>query len=102
MTKRGPVAAFKREYAEAPRLERAHDLRQGAERARAAFQSLSPRQRQAMELCDHLGHSTREVAAELQIEVSTVRVLLHQGRRALRECLVAHRPELVALLREIT
>lgn len=99
-TKRGPVLAFEHEETETPRLDQAHDLRRGATRARAAFRSLSVRQRRALELCDHLGLSTREAAAELEIEASTVRVLLHQGRKTLRERLVAELPDLIALLRE--
>ncbi len=99
-TKRGLVIPFDHDRPQAPTVERSHDLVRGAQRAREAFCALSPRQRQVLELCDHQGQSADEVAEELEIAPGTVRALLHQGRSALRRRLVAHRVELVALLRE--
>lgn len=99
-TKRGAVVAFDHDRGKAPGFERRRDLANAAERARKAFCALSPRQRQVVELVDHQGLSPSEAAAELGIAKGTARALLHQGRSALRKRLVAHRAEVVALLRE--
>lgn len=48
---------------------------------------LSPRQRAAMILHDHVGYSAKEAAAILGSSAATVRVHLSHGRRRLRTLL---------------
>ena len=52
-----------------------------------AFARLSPRQRAAVILHDHIGYSTKEVAAIIGSTAATVRVHLSHGRRRLRTLL---------------
>ena len=52
-----------------------------------ALSRLSPRQRAVVILHEHIGYSTREVAAILGSTPATVRVHLSQGRRRLRRLL---------------
>lgn len=98
--KRGIVLPFDRDPAVPARLDRAVDLRNSAVHVLEAFAALTPRQRAALELVDRQGLTPTEAASELGVAPGTVRALLHQGRHTLREHLVAHRPELLALLRE--
>ena len=81
-------------HAHRPDLERAIDLHTGARRALAAFETLSARQREAVDLVDRRGFDTAAAAAEMGVEPGTVRVLLHQGRRALRARLLETDAEL--------
>ncbi len=67
--------------------ERALDLSRGARSVAEAFGALTPRQRQAWDLIDRQGLPTADAAAELGVTPSTVRVLVHQARRALRASL---------------
>ncbi len=49
--------------------------------------TLSPKERRAVELCDVEGRDRDEAAAILGVRRETLRVLLHRGRRRLREAL---------------
>ncbi len=80
-------------------LERAIDLVRGARSAVDAFRHLSVRQREALDLVDRLGLTPKEAAQELGVAPGTVRALLHQGRRALRESLLDD-PEIASLVRD--
>lgn len=62
---------------------------------RAFLHELTPRQQTVIELIDLRGLDATAVAAQLGISPSTVRVLLAQGRRRLRLCLLAAHPELL-------
>ncbi len=84
-------------HAHRPELERAIDLHTGARRALDAFSTLSARQREALDLVDRQGLDAKTAAAQMGVEPGTVRVLLHQGRRALR----AHLLETDAALADI-
>jgi RNA polymerase sigma-70 factor (ECF subfamily) len=77
-----------------PDLERAIDLHAGARRALDAFSTLSARQREALDLVDRQGLDANAAAEQMGVEPGTVRVLLHQGRRALREHLLETDAEL--------
>lgn len=79
---------------------RAMDLDRGARRVEEAFASLTERQREIWLRCEQDGASVAEVARELDIASSTVRVVLHQARKALRLRLLAEDPELAELVRE--
>lgn len=81
-------------------LERETDLGRVAARAVEAFAALSTRQRQVFDLCDRQGLDATEAAEALEIAPGTVRVLLHRARQALRERMLAHRAEILELLRE--
>ncbi len=70
-------------------VDRTVDVRRGAERMLRAFENLSPRQREALDLVDREGLSAPEAAARMGAKPATVRVLVHQGRRALRQDLLA-------------
>ena len=83
---------------EANDLDRAVDLRRGARAAIDAYGELTPRQREVWDLIDRQGLPSAEVADTLGIADGTVRALLHQARRALREALIEH-PEIRSLLR---
>ncbi|MEQ1506824.1 MAG: RNA polymerase sigma factor [Myxococcota bacterium] len=65
-------------------LDRALDLSRTAERALAAFDQCTPRQRQLLDLCDRQGHTPSEAAVVLGIAAGTARALLHQGRATIR------------------
>ncbi|MCB9685177.1 MAG: sigma-70 family RNA polymerase sigma factor [Alphaproteobacteria bacterium] len=79
---------------------RTMDLDRGARRVREAFASLSERQREIWLRCEQDGASVADVAAELDIAPATVRVVLHQARKALRLRLLAEDPELAELVRD--
>jgi RNA polymerase sigma-70 factor (ECF subfamily) len=70
-------------------LETATDLRRTVDVALAAFDRLTPRQRQVVDLCDRRDHTPTEAAELLDIAPGTARALLHQGRRAVREAVLA-------------
>ena len=55
--------------------------------------------REALDLVDRRGFSPTEAAEQLGVAPSTVRALLHQGRRALRETLLDD-PEIASLVRD--
>jgi RNA polymerase sigma-70 factor (ECF subfamily) len=71
------------------------DVRRGAAQMLAAFATLTPRQREALDLVDRGGLSPAEAADRMGATPATVRALLHQGRKALRE---AGHPELRDLI----
>ena len=50
-----------------------------------ALRALTPRQRAALVLTELLGHSAEDAARALGVKVSTIRVLKHRGRIALRQ-----------------
>lgn len=60
------------------------DLHRTAQRALAAFDRCSPRQRQLLDLCDIQGLTPTEAASMLGIAAGTARALLHQGRSTIR------------------
>jgi len=76
-------------------LERALDIRRGAERMVRAFATLTPRQREALDWVDRQGLSPTEAASLMEAAPATVRALLHQGRRTLRTALLDDLGELV-------
>jgi len=59
------------------------------------FSALSPRQREVFELVELRGLTTAEVATRLEIEPTTVRVLLLRARRAIRARMLADHPDLL-------
>jgi len=59
------------------------------------FDALSPRQREVFELVELRGVPTSEVAGQLGIEASTVRVLLLRARRTIRARILAQHPDLL-------
>ena len=59
------------------------------------FDALSPRQRQVFERVELRGLSPGEVARELGIEASTVRVLLLRARRTIRTRILTQHPDLL-------
>jgi RNA polymerase sigma-70 factor (ECF subfamily) len=99
-TRRGEVAEPEDAGADDPHAEHGIDLRRTADRALAAFDRCSPRQRQVVDLCDRQGHTPTEAAALLGIAPGTARALLHQGRRTIRaEVLRESGDDVIALLR---
>jgi RNA polymerase sigma-70 factor (ECF subfamily) len=66
-----------------------YEIPEAAGHILAALAGLSPRQRAAVVLHDHVGYSAREVAAIVGSTAATVRVHLSQGRRRLRALLEA-------------
>jgi RNA polymerase sigma factor (sigma-70 family) len=50
-----------------------------------ALRALTPRQRAALVLTELLGYSPKDAARALGVKVSTIRVLKHRGREALRQ-----------------
>lgn len=80
-----------------PGPDRSTDLRRGAERMLRAFATLTPRQREAVDLVDRCGLSAAEAADRMGATPATIRVLLHQGRATLRAHLD---PELHDMVRE--
>jgi RNA polymerase sigma-70 factor (ECF subfamily) len=50
----------------------------------AAMERLAPRHREVLELREHAGLSYQDIAAHLDVPVSTVEALLHRARKALR------------------
>ena len=59
------------------------------------FGQLSPRQREVFELVELCGIPASEVAARLDIEPSTVRVLLLRARRTIRSRMLEQHPDLL-------
>lgn len=78
--------------------DRAMDLDRAARTALEAFATLTPRQREVIDLCDCRGLAPSEAADQLDIARGTARALLHQARTALRTRLLRHRPELLDLV----
>lgn len=74
------------------------DLDSAARSALEAFSTLTPRQRELVDLCDRRGLAPAEAAAQLEIAQGTARALLHQARKALRTHLLKLRPDLHALV----
>lgn len=79
--------------------ERCLDLRRASDRAVAAFASLSPRQREILDLVDLQGRTPKDVAALLGLTAGAVRGQLFDARRAVRAHLLES-PEILHLLRE--
>lgn len=79
-----------------PDIDGAIDLRRGAQTALQAFSTLTPRQREAVDRVDRQGHTAAEAADAMGVTPATVRVLLHQGRKALRAHLVGTDAEAIA------
>lgn len=69
--------------------EQSYEIPEAAGEILEALSQLSPRQRAAVILHDHIGFSTKEVAAIVGSTAATVRVHLSQGRRRLRAVLEA-------------
>ena len=59
------------------------------------FAELTPRQREVFELVELRGRSIADVAAQLGIEASTVRVLLLRARRTIRMKMLEAHPDLL-------
>jgi len=66
-------------------MDRRLDLQRAARRARAAYQKLTPRQREIIDLCENRGLTPKAAASEMEIAPSTARALLHQARQSLRD-----------------
>ena len=66
-----------------------YEIPEAAGQVLEALSRLSSRQRAAVVLHDHIGFSTKEVAAIVGSTAATVRVHLSQGRRRLRTLLEA-------------
>ncbi len=77
--------------------ERGLDLKRASERAMAALEVLTPRQREVFVLCDCQGLDSTEAAERLGVAAPTVRVLLSRARRSLRERLLADNPHFADL-----
>ncbi len=85
----GELKARRRRQEMSERMEDWYEIPVAASEILEALARLSPRQRAAVVLHDHVGYSTREVAAILGSTAATVRVHLSQGRRRLRTLLEA-------------
>lgn len=69
---------------DAPRsLDETIDQRRLTHRAIAAFESLTPRQREVMHLCSQDGLTATEAAQQLGLSPSTARVLMFKARQTL-------------------
>jgi RNA polymerase sigma-70 factor (ECF subfamily) len=66
-----------------------YEIPEAATQILEALGRLSPRQRAAVVLHDHVGYSAKEVATIIGSTTATVRVHLSQGRRRLRTFLEA-------------
>lgn len=66
-----------------------YEIPEAATQVLEALGRLSPRQRAAVVLHDHVGYSAKEVAVILGSTAATVRVHLSNGRRRLRALLEA-------------
>lgn len=77
--------------------ERGLDLKRASERAMAALDVLTPRQREVFVLCDCQGLDSTEAAEQLGVAAPTVRGLLSRARRTLRERLLADNPHFADL-----
>lgn len=67
-----------------PEPGEALDHKRLAARAIAAFEALSPRQREVLSLCTFEGMSAADAGRALGIAPATARVLLHRARKSLR------------------
>ncbi|MEO0600819.1 MAG: RNA polymerase sigma factor [Myxococcota bacterium] len=85
------------ESAAPSRLDRTLDLARAVDHVHAAFQLLSPRQREIFDLVDLQGLTPTEASRELGLSAGAVRAQLAAARRALRERLTA---DLLPLLRD--
>lgn len=98
--RRGPVLPFLADAGRPSPVERDLDLQRASHKVLGGLSTLTPRQRQLIDLCDR-GHATpSEAAAELGIAAGTARALLHQGRTALRRALLADHPDWSSLFEE--
>lgn len=79
--------------------ERALDLHRSTRDVLRAFEGLTPRQREVVDLCDRQHLTSAEAGSALGIEASTVRVLLRTARRLLRQHLIANSPDVADLVR---
>ncbi len=75
------------------------DLGKMADVALQAFDRLSPRQRQVFDLCDRQGLTPTEAAQVLDIAPGTSRATLFAARKALRQHMLAHRRDVLELLK---
>jgi RNA polymerase sigma factor (sigma-70 family) len=85
----GELKDRRRRHAMSVRTEDWNEIPEAASQILEALGRLSPRQRAAVVLHDHVGFSAKEVAATLGSTAATVRVHLSQGRRRLRALLEA-------------
>ena len=76
-------------HAMSVRTDQWYEIPEAASEVLEALSHLSPRQRAAVVLHDHIGFSTKEVAAIVGSTAATVRVHLSQARRRLRTLLEA-------------
>ncbi len=79
----------RRRQAMSVRAEDWYEIPGAATEVLEALGGLSPRQRAAVVLHDHVGYSAKEVAAILGSTAAMVRVHLSQGRRRLRALMEA-------------
>jgi len=80
----GELKDRRRRQAMSVRAEQWSEIPEAAMRILEALGRLSPRQRAAVVLHDHVGYSTKEIGTILGSTAATVRVHLSQGRRRLR------------------
>lgn len=80
----GELKDRRRRQAMSVRAEDWYEIPEAATQILEALGRLSPRQRAAVVLHDHVGYSAKEVAEILGSTAATVRVHLSQGRRRLR------------------
>ena len=66
-----------------PRAADPFEAIEAKDEAARALASLTRRQRLALVLTEYLGHSGEDAAAIMRVKPATVRVLVHQGRKAL-------------------
>lgn len=81
-------------------MHRRLDLDRSARQALEAFATLPQRQRELVDLVDHLGWTPSEAAESLGISASAARSQLTEARRALRTRLLSDQPELTQVLEE--
>lgn len=86
----GELKDRRRRHEMSVRTEDSYEIPEAAAEILEALKRLSPRQRAAVVLHDHVGYSAREVASILGSAAATVRVHLSQGRRRLRGLLGAN------------
>jgi RNA polymerase sigma factor (sigma-70 family) len=85
----GELKDRQRRHAMSVQADQSYEIPEAAGEILEALSQLSPRQRAAVILHDHIGFSTKEVAAIVGSTTATVRVHLSQGRRRLRAVLEA-------------
>lgn len=85
----GELKDRRRRQAISMRADDWYEIPEAASEIFEALGRLSPRQRAAVVLHDHVGYSTKEVATIIGSTAATVRVHLSQGRRRLRALLEA-------------